>query len=325
MSQLYQRLKIDLYASQSEIRRAYLKLAMRYHPDRNRGDKVAEAKFKDIVSAFEILGDPEARALYDQGRIDDNGRPRSGFQDFETGKDFGAGMSRDFARRMWHNAAENFQHQFFHRDEDAEGPVPEEDDPDEDSFVDRAETGPPSDPPPGEDQSQKQYRLSIDFLEACLGTVKHVRLPNKAQFKITVPPGVETGQRLRVNSSGDGAVPFVVKLTVEPHVVFSRLDEDIIIEVPITPYEAYFGVELDVPTLHGPAKITVPPLSLDGDEVVMPEMGVRVKGKAHGDQIVQMKISMPRRWSSEFENAMKLWRQKAPFNPRGKILNLLSK
>lgn len=345
MSRLYQCLEIDIHASQSEIRRAYLKLAMAYHPDRNRGDKAAEARFKEVVSAFEILGDREARALYDQGRIDENGRPCPG------GSPFSAGPSRARARRMWHSAAETFAQEFFKNrdradesgaasrarafetsaseagDDDFESMASETtmtDAPVDDESPGEAKDSKPPHEPPASLPEQKQYRLSINFAEACLGTIKHVRLPDKSQFKIVVPAGVETGNRLRVKASG-GVGTFVVKITVEPHILFERLDDDILIELPLTPYEAYFGVELDVPSLHGPAKVTIPPKSLDGDEIIMTGMGVRVPGRASGDQIIMVKLAMPRRWSSEFEEVMRGWRTKAPFNPRGKILNLLSK
>lgn len=326
MSRLYHLLKVDLHASQAEIRQAYLKLAMRYHPDRNLGDKVAEARFKDVVSAFEILGDREARALYDQGRIDEKGRPCPGYSGSEFAK------NRDEARQMWHNAASIFAREFFQKDKSS-------DEGDDASFEGDVHSPPP--PPPGNDEGAgqkseaepplcsetrvKQYRLSINFAEACLGTVKHVRLPNKAQFKISVPPGVETGQKLRVNSTADGAGPFVVKITVEPHVLFERDERDIVMELPVTPYEAFFGLEVDVPTLHGPAKITVPAEALDGDEIIMPGMGVRPKGQSAGDQRVCLKFAMPRRWAGEFEAAMKSWKQKAPYNPRGKLLKLMTK
>ena len=314
MAQLYQRLKIDQSASQAQIRQAYHRLALLYHPDRNCGDKEAEDKFKDIVRAFEILGDRQARALYDQGRIDDQGRPC-----------FAKRKAYDKSAWTWSEASTAFQEEFERRAAQMKSRK-EQSVPKKEQFGSKEDTtdvGP--DQPPPTPESEKQYRLAISFEEACLGTVKHVRLPNKAQFKINIPAGVETGKRLRVKSAGENGKPFVVKVTVEPHVAFQREEHDIKLELPITPYEAFFGVELDVPTIHGPAKITVPPQSRDLDEVVMEQMGVRPKGAPRGDQIVCLKIALPRQWPQEASAVMATWKQKAPFNPRAKILNLLAK
>ena len=307
LGQLYQRLKIDQSASQAQVRRAYHRLALLYHPDRNCGDKEAEAKFKDIVRAFEILGDRQARALYDQGRIDDQGRPC-----------FAKRKTQDKSAWTWSEAATAFQEEFERRASKMRNRK-------EQAAPKETTTDVGADQPPPTPEGEKQYRLAISFEEACLGTVKHVRLPNKAQFKINIPAGVETGKRLRVKSAGENGQPFVVKVTVEPHVAFQRDNNDILLELPITPYEAFFGVELDVPTIHGPAKITVPAQSRDQDDVVMEQMGVRPKGAVRGNQIVRLKIAMPRQWSQEASAVMANWKQKAPFNPRAKILNLLSK
>lgn len=316
MSQLYQCLNIAKNASQDEVRRAYHKLAMLYHPDRNRGDKVAEAKFKDLVSAFEILGDRKTRALYDQGRIDEQGRPRL------------RPASGPNPVWIWNEDANDVRKAFERRTSDIRAK--------HQSDKSATQTARMGDDEPADasaifstkeldEGGEKQYRLSIDFVEACLGAIKHVRLPNKAQFKINVPAGVETGQRLRVKSAGVNGKPFVVKITVEPHIAFVREGADIHLELPLTPYEAFFGIELDVPTVHGAAKVTIPAQVQDGDEIAMRHMGVRSKGAAFGDQIVSVKIVMPRSWSDEAAAAMEAWRQKSPFNPRGKILNLLSK
>jgi len=303
---LYERLKIEENASPADIRRAYHKLAMLYHPDRNLGDKDAENKFKDIATAFEVLGDQKARALYDQGRLDDQGRPclRS--------------KTKANPTWMWSQASEAFREEFAKRAfetgyQNNKAAKPQ------DKSVSQATDG------GSNEDGEKQYRLAISFIEAAVGTVKHVRLPNKAQFKINIPAGVETGQRLRVKSAGVNGKPFVVKITAEPHIAFERDGYDIHLDVPLTPYEAFFGLELDVPTIHGPAKVTIPPMSQDGAQVVMEQMGLRPPAQVRGDQIIHVAVVMPSSWSEEAAAAMETWKKKAPFNPRGKILNLLAK
>ena len=320
MTSLYQRLNIDETASQMDIRRAYHRLAFLYHPDRNQGDKAAETKFKDLVSAFEILGDQQARALYDQGRIDEQGRPRqrsaAKSQQYQASS-HATGAKSPGQRWMWTDAAAAFQNEFKARaPENVEAPIiSEETNPGKETSGETAE----------QSTKIKQYRLSISFVEACVGTVKHVRLPNKVQYKITVPAGVSSGQKLRVKSQSETMVAFLVKISVEPHIAFERHGQDIHLEVPLTPYEAFFGVELDVPTIYGPAKITVPPQAQDGDTITLSHMGIRAKGHPAGDQVAMITIAMPRNWEKGAEAVMKNWQQKAPYNPRGKILNLLAK
>lgn len=309
MSRLYQRLRIETSASQAEIRRAYHQLAMRYHPDRNLGDKQAEEEFKNIVTAFEILGDPKARALYDQGRVDDQGRPQPRRQ--SSARDEWEWKPE---RPVWQDGslhwttpppadAEEATSKSGEQKQGDEAPRPEAEDVDE----------------------EKQYRLSIDFVEACLGTSKHVRLPNKAEFKINIPAGVTSGQKLRVKGAGENGRPFLVKINVEEHKLFTRDGDDILLEVPITPYECYYGIELDIPTIHGPGKINVMPEAKDGETIPMPNMGVRRgAGIGGGDQLVKLRIVMPTSWAAETRFAMADWRRRAPYNPRRDINALLS-
>ena len=314
MHSLYHRLNIDVTASQNDVRRAYHRLALQYHPDRNQGDKEAEAKFKALVSAFEILGDQQARALYDQGRIDENGRPRRGSQAEHRVK------PAKKPRWMWTNAAEAFHNEYVKPNaggragKDKQAPVSESN---EETLG--------ADETLGNNEAMKQYRLSVSFVEAALGTVKHVRLPNRQQYKITVPAGVISGQKLRVKSQSETMNPFMVKITIEPHIAFEREGHDIYLEVPLTPYEAYFGTELDIPTVHGPAKITIPAGAREGDEIILSNMGIRAKGQETGDQVALITIAMPRAWEANAKDVMKAWQQKAPYNPRGKILNLLTR
>ncbi|GAA6210751.1 DnaJ C-terminal domain-containing protein [Hyphomicrobiales bacterium 4NK60-0047b] len=310
MSELYQILRIDVTASSQEVRRAYHKLALLYHPDRNLGDKVAEAKFKDVVAAFEILGDPKVRAQYDMGRIDYRGKPmpRRSYDRSHEKKESPVKETtgREYTRKEHGRSGEGTPSEaakaYF--DEDS-------------ASTNNRESG-------SAQRREKQYRLSIDFVEACVGTTKHVRLPNKTEFKINIPAGVKSDQRLRVKSPGENGEPFVVKVRVEPHSLFVREGEDIYLDVPITPYECFFGIELDVPTIYGPAKLTIPSNARDGDELVMKHMGLRRGFEGHGNQIVCVRVVLPNVWSDEAKSAMSDWRKHAPYNPRGKIMRLLA-
>lgn len=314
MSNLYRRLQVEKSASQAEIRQAYHKLAMTYHPDRNRGDKAAEEEFKAVVSAFEILGDPKARALYDLGRINDQGRPQP-----RRKHEFRDAWIWDEARNVFDDDALRWSRASHATSDDDETSSKAEG-----SSSDRTSAQTDADNQKGdeaEEEREKQYRLAIDFMEACHGVQKHVRLPNKTEFKITIPAGVTSTQKLRVKGAGENGKPFMVKISIEPHRFFERDGDDILLEVPITPYESYFGIELDIPTVHGPGKITVNPKARDGEIVLMPNMGVRRSGSASGgDQLVTLRIVMPESWSEETRFAMADWRRRAPYNPRRELM-----
>ena len=316
MSSLYQRLRIETSASQAEIRRAYHQLAMRYHPDRNLGDKQAEEEFKNVVTAFEILGDPKARALYDQGRVDDQGRPQPRRQ---------SASRQDWVwneeRPVWEDGSLRWSSPPPPGGAGAETKTGDEGSETAESKDEQAGSV-AGDAKPDE---EKQYRLSIDFVAACLGTSKHVRLPNKAEFKINIPAGVNAGQKLRVKGAGENGKPFLVKIDVEEHRLFKRDGDDILLEVPITPYECYYGIELDIPTIHGPGKVSVMPEAQDGETIPMPNMGVRRGGGVGGgDQLVTLRIVMPTSWAAETRFAMADWRRRAPYNPRRDINSLLT-
>lgn len=317
MSNLYRRLQVEKTASQAEIRQAYHKLALKYHPDRNRGNKAAEEMFKAVVAAFEILGDPKARALYDLGRINDQGRPQPR-------------RAQEFREAwIWEEARNIFDDDVLKWSAAAQGDTRASGAYESGAYEQAASQGESGGEDQGngseEDQAEKQYRLALDFMEACLGTQKHVRLPNKAEFKITIPAGVNAGQKLRVKGLGENGKPFVVKITIEPHRFFEREGDDILLEVPITPYESYFGAELEIPTLYGAGKITVRPEAKDGETVLMPNKGVRRKGSATaGDQLVTLRIVMPESWAAEARFAMADWRRRAPYNPRRELMSLIN-
>lgn len=313
LNNLYHRLQVEQSASQAEIRSAYRRLALMFHPDRRPGDKSSQEAFVNIVTAFEILSDPKARALYDSGRIDSQGRPV-----MARGVDFATKANSPEERSKWAKKSEETKSARTESKADiGEGKTTNCQD-----KSDNLETKSPD----GKKTSkrEKQYKLAIDFTEACLGAVKRVRLPEGKELKISIPAGVKHGQRLRVKDRATEGLQFVVKVSVEPHMLFTRNDNDIALEVPLTPYEAYFGAELDIPTIHGGIKLVVPAGSKCGDKVRVSGFGIRPAVSAYGDLIAHLKITLPTHWPDRLEIIMSEWRTKAPYNPRSRISRLLA-
>ena len=308
VSDLYKRLQVDTSASQAEIRRAYHRLAMVFHPDKRPGDKSSETEFKNIVTAFEILGDPEARALYDNGRIDFSGRPI-----FASNAGFSAKTNKKAKTQPFESEEAKAQSKWKWN---AGQTHSSKSDVKPDAPRDKLKKSTPQ---------SKQYKLAIGFVEACLGTVKKVRLPNGQELKISIPAGVDNGQRLRVNGETSEGTNFVVKIVVEPHMLYTRRADDICIEVPLTPYEACFGATFEVPSVHGALSINVPCDVNLSEEMRIEGFGVRCKRRQFGDLLIKFKVVMPDHWPAATKTALKQWSETAPYNPRSRIRRVLAK
>jgi len=329
----YEILGVSRNASQEEIKKAYRKLALKYHPDRNPGDKEAEEKFKEAAEAYEVLRDPEKRRLYDsyghQG-VSNN----TGFHGFSSADDIFSAFNDLF----------------------------------EDFFgfsTRRSRTGSGLGPEAGADL---RFDLSISFLEAAQGTEKEIEIqrletctvcsgtgatssskvipcptcggrghvirsegffqvsttcPNcsgqgsiitepcktcqgsgrtlqNRKVKIRIPAGVDTGSRLRLRNEGEAGLrggprgDLFIIVHVEPHEFFQRKGNDLYCEVEISAIQACLGETITVPTLHGEEQIQIPPGT-------QPDTIFKLKGKGFpdlrgfspGDQLIKIKVVTP--------------------------------
>ncbi|MFN7172923.1 MAG: DnaJ C-terminal domain-containing protein [Fimbriimonadaceae bacterium] len=296
---LYAVLGVPKTASQSEIKSAFRKLAKKYHPDLNPGDKDAEAKFKQIGSAFDILGDEEKRKRYDAGEIDSEGNermPQGGYyRDYATDPNEGfkySTSSHDFG---------DIEDLFGFFGQGAAG---------------RRTGGRTAQMQfPGEDA---QYRMKVSFLEAATGSEKRITMPDGVDLTVKIPEGLRDGQVIRLKGKGHpgyGGGPAgdaLITVEVEPHPKFTREGNNIRYELPISLPEAVLGAEVPVPTLTGTATLKVPPGSNSGTTL-------RLKGKGikGGDQLVKLKVVLPPKESQEeLREFLKDWSAKNPYNPR---------
>jgi len=304
----YKVLGVNRSASEEEIKRAYRKLAKKLHPDLNPGNKKIEAQFKETTAAYDLLSDADKRRKYDRGEIDESGQPRGAR--YSGNRSWGAGTQQQQQRR-----GRGFG---FGLEDDADFS--------EDLFGDFFGFG--KDPRDtiklkGADVS---YQVRVPFLEAVLGTKQRLQLADGKNLEVQLPPGTDSGQTLRLKGQGlpgRGGAPAgdaFVEVTVEPHPVFSREGNDILVEVPITLYEAVLGATINVPTIDGRVSLKVPAGSNSGSQLRLRGKGVQAgKSGTRGDQYVRLVVMLPKEVDDDLKDAIETAARKHPYKVRGKF------
>jgi molecular chaperone DnaJ len=346
----YEVLGVSRDASSEEIKRAYRRLAKKYHPDVSK-DKSTEEKFKEVAEAYEVLSDPEKRAQYDRfghmgpeqgfdfGPMDFR-RAREAFEEFGFGgwEDifdifFGEGIktSRVRTHRRRAQRGEDLEYKLKLTLEDA-------------AFGTKMRVTVPryiacdrcggSGLEPGTSRricptcggrGQIEYRhrtmlgsfVNVRICEHCGGMGEVIETPcrrchgqgrikEKSRISITIPAGVDNGSRLRLRGEGNagpqngpsGDLYMVVEIS--PHSVFTRKGDDIYLEVPINIAQASLGTTIDVPTLDGSQRLTIPPGTQPGTSFRLKGKGIsRLRGGGKGDQYVKVKVVVPQKLTRE--------------------------
>jgi DnaJ-class molecular chaperone len=298
----YETLGVQKTDSEAAIRSAYRKLAKRHHPDVNPGKPEAADRFKEISAAYDILSDKDKRARYDRGEIDAAGNEMPPQRPFY--RDFG-----DAAGREKYRAQAGFD------EADLESIFAQ-------AFGARAGGAGAAGSGGGRRFSMRgqdaQYQLTIDFLDAVNGTTRRVTLPDGRTLDVRIPAGVHDSQIIRLKGQGmpgigDGAKgDALVDITVAPHPLFRREGDDIIVELPVTLQEAVLGATLEVPTIKGPVRLTIPPNSGTGTRLRLRGRGI----EGNGHQFVELHPVLPPAEESELAEFMKTWKPRHPFDPR---------
>jgi DnaJ-class molecular chaperone len=295
----YAILGVKREATQDEIRSAYRRLAKQLHPDLNPGDKKAEEKFKQVAGAYDILGDPEKRGRFDRGEIDASGteRPRERYY-----RDFHTADAQDHAYTSTGGFAD------FMEGEDVLADI-----------LGRRSAGAGRFRMRGPDL---QYRLPVELMDAVNGATKRITLPDGATLDVVIPPNTRDQQILRLRGKGAAGIgggppgDALVEVEVRPHPFFTRKDDDIHIELPISLPEAVLGAKLDVPTPTGPVRMTVPKGANTGRVLRLRGKGVARRDGSRGDEFVTLKIVLPEQLDPEIEEFARRWQAGQQHDPR---------
>ncbi|MBX3190511.1 MAG: J domain-containing protein [Labilithrix sp.] len=293
----YSVLGVPKDADADAIKKAYRKLARDLHPDKNPGNKSAEARFKTVNQAYEVVGNAQKRKLYDE------------FGEDALREGFDADKAR--AYKQWQQRAGNgprggaggFGGATVNLEDLFGGQVPGGNvggDPFADLFGRASRRRGPI---KGQDYEQE---LTIDFDSAVRGTTLQLRNASSPEpVTVRIPPGASEGSRVRIPGQG-GESPtggprgdLILEIHVQPHALFERDGDDLLIDVPITVSEAIKGARVRVPTFDGPVQVKVPPGTQSGSKLRVRGKGVARKGKEPGDLYVRPMIQVPASTSPE--------------------------
>lgn len=318
----YEILGVPRETTNEEIKKVFRRLARQYHPDLNPGNKEAEEKFKDIGEAYEVLSDPTKRAQYDQFSRFWNQRGFRGKQTTPRGKTWGD--NRSGSGRIGTEEVDFSQFADFN------------------SFVDQmlgrrqeSRNGTASSPPsstrdtfrPGTTKTaytvssrasrrDVEARLTLPLEKAYQGGLERIRLEDGRSLEVNMPARMVTGQSIRLKEQGVSGGDLYLKITVSPHPFFKLEGSDIYVKLPITPSEAVLGSSVEVPTLDGRVKMSIPSGVRFGQLLRLANKGYPNENGRRGDQLVEIQIVVPRDLSSQERELYEQLRKIETFNPR---------
>ncbi|MEZ4319971.1 MAG: DnaJ C-terminal domain-containing protein [Myxococcota bacterium] len=264
----YEILGVPRTASDADIKKAFRKLARELHPDRNKAPD-AEARFKEANRAHEILSDPEKRKLYDE------------FGDAGLQSGFDPEMARRYGGRGGFTAgAQDFDV------EDLLGSLF--------GRGARGRQGPPA----------MRADLVVDFRTAALGGERELSFGDGRSMKVRIPPGVNDGGTLRLRGQAPGGGDLLLALHVEPDPAFVRDGDDLQVTLPVTVGEVLLGARVDVPTLEGAVKLSIPAGSQNGQKLRLRGKGIQRRNRPPGDLYVTLDVRLPENLDADARKAV---------------------
>ncbi len=294
MKDPYEILGVQRTDNEAAIRAAFRKLAKSHHPDVNPDKPDAAARFGEISSAYELLSDKDKRARFDRGEIDAEGhevhqqrqyyRDAPGHERYEAAGGFSQEDLEAFMAQAFGQAGR------------------------------RSDWGATGRPMAGRDM---QYSLTVSFVDAATGTTRRLTLPEGKTLDVRIPPGTEDGHVLRLRGQGSPGLngaragDALIEITVATDSRFHREGDDIITQVPVSLKEAVLGTSLEVPTIHGPVRLSVPAGSGTGTR-----LRLRGKGIRQGHQFVELNVVVPPGDEPELAEFLKTWTPRHGFSPR---------
>ncbi len=279
-----------------DLKKIYRKLARKYHPDVSK-ETNAEERFKEVNEAYEVLGDETKRAQYDNlGAEWQNGQsfnPPPGweggfdFNQFSGGGGHSSGGFSDFFESMFGGGFQQGGQQHGGHQQ---------------GYQQRAKP------------ANEVMKLYVDLEDVYAGNNKRVRLPNGSSVEVKIPKGIEEGKKIRLSGKASTGGDLHLQIELNKHPVFKREDKNIVLDLPIAPWEAALGTSANIKTLSGEIKLKIPAGSTSGKKMRIKGRGL--PGKTGGDQFVVIQIATPPAETEEDKKFYEEMEKKFDWKPR---------
>ena len=329
----YELLGVERNSPPDEIKKAFRRLARQYHPDLNQGDKSAEEKFKEFNEAYRVLSDPTARSQYDQftrfwrgkknrnnqdfwsGSRDEDRNDRSkSEEDFSQFGDFNSFIDQLLGRRPKPNSYSRSEEEVGNSRRGRTSTVeaePEEDFRNENRPGEnvRAKAAPPR-------PKNVEAELRLPLEKAYQGGRERIKLEDGRSLEVDMPAGMVPGHKIRLRGQGIANGDLFLKIDVAPHHRFRLIGTDVHCALSVTPAEAILGGFVEVPTLDGLVKISLPAGVTVGQKLRLAGKGFPDENGKRGDQLLEIQVAIPRTVSQAERELYEKIRLIETFNPR---------
>ena len=305
----YQELGVSRGASADEIRKAFRKLAKANHPDTNPNNKEAEERFKRVSGAFDILGDADKKKKFDAGEIDADGRETA--RGFAGGGPWGAQHEGGFGGGGGRYQSQSFEgvdlgdilgEMFGGGRGGGRGGQGG-------GFGGFSQRG-----------SDVRARLDIDLEDAIRGAKRRISFSDGRTIDVTIPKGAQEGQTLRLKGQGapgrSGPGDALIELGILPHPIFRREGDVLVMDVPVTAYDAVLGGKAEAPTPDGPVTLTIPKGANTGTRLRLKGRGLTDPQGRRGDLFARLVVTLPDTPDPALEAFAETWRRERSYTPK---------